>query len=102
MISQYALIHAVSRRQPGGPIATRALMLAAVLSVAPLFSCAQAEQGRVLVIVVDGLRPDYVTAEVMPRLDALARGGVRGLAHHVGLSDCDASKFLVDLHRCLP
>ncbi len=37
---------------------------------------------RVLILVVDGLRPDYVTEDVMPRLNALAEAGVRGLAHH--------------------
>ena len=60
-----------------------ALLLAATLAAggaAPL--SAQTDPGRVLLVVVDGLRPDYVTADVMPRLDALARRGVRGLAHH--------------------
>ena len=35
-----------------------------------------------LVIVVDGLRPDYVTAEVMPRLFRLGERGVVFRAHH--------------------
>jgi arylsulfatase A-like enzyme len=35
-----------------------------------------------LVIVVDGLRPDYVTADVMPRLTALGRRGTVFSAHH--------------------
>jgi predicted AlkP superfamily pyrophosphatase or phosphodiesterase len=35
-----------------------------------------------LVIVVDGLRPDYVTPELMPRLAALGRRGVIFNAHH--------------------
>ncbi len=43
---------------------------------------ASAQKPRVLILVVDGLRPDYVTADIMPRLNALAEGGVRGLAHH--------------------
>jgi len=42
----------------------------------------QAPRDRVLVMVVDGLRPDYVTAEIMPRLNALALEGFRGQAHH--------------------
>jgi len=41
-----------------------------------------AQKSRVLIVVVDGLRPDYITPERMPRLNALADGGVRGLAHH--------------------
>src|ERR1700730_1013636 len=35
-----------------------------------------------LVIVVDGLRPDYVTAEVMPRLVRLGERGIVFRAHH--------------------
>ncbi|MBT3327042.1 MAG: alkaline phosphatase family protein [Gemmatimonadales bacterium] len=42
----------------------------------------EAQKPRVLILVVDGLRPDYVTPELMPRLNALAEQGVRGLAHH--------------------
>ena len=47
-------------------------------------SCAeeQASRDRVLIMVVDGLRPDYVTDEIMPRLNALALSGFRGQAHH--------------------
>jgi arylsulfatase A-like enzyme len=45
--------------------------------------CAETvERDRVLILVVDGLRPDYVTEELMPRLNALGREGFRGLAHH--------------------
>ena len=43
---------------------------------------AQPRRSRVLILVVDGLRPDYVTTDLMPRLDALASNGVRGMAHH--------------------
>jgi arylsulfatase A-like enzyme len=35
-----------------------------------------------LVIVVDGLRPDYVTPEVMPRLARIGRRGIVFTAHH--------------------
>jgi predicted AlkP superfamily pyrophosphatase or phosphodiesterase len=37
---------------------------------------------RQLLIVVDGLRPDYVTPDVMPRLTALGRRGVVYTHHH--------------------
>lgn len=58
-------------------------LTASALSLVVAAGCAQEpERDRVLIIVVDGLRPDYVTAEVMPRLNALAEGGVRGLGHH--------------------
>ena len=35
-----------------------------------------------LLLVVDGLRPDYITADVMPRLHALGQRGVFFEAHH--------------------
>jgi arylsulfatase A-like enzyme len=35
-----------------------------------------------LILVVDGLRPDYITADVMPRLYALGQRGVFFDAHH--------------------
>ena len=35
-----------------------------------------------LVIVVDGLRPDYVTPDVMPRLYRLGQRGIVFTAHH--------------------
>ena len=52
-------------------------------------SAAQPEQGpperaqqRHLLIVLDGLRPDYVTPEVMPNLHALGERGVVFTDHH--------------------
>lgn len=35
-----------------------------------------------LVVVLDGLRPDYVVPDLMPRLDALAEAGIRFRHHH--------------------
>lgn len=43
---------------------------------------AQGSPHSQLLLVVDGLRPDYVTQEVMPRLSALGRRGVVFNAHH--------------------
>ena len=37
---------------------------------------------RHLLILVDGLRPDYVTADVMPNLAALGQRGVVFTRHH--------------------
>ena len=37
---------------------------------------------RLLIIVVDGLRPDYVTPEAMPRLAGLGERGIVFTAHH--------------------
>ena len=55
-----------------------------MMTVVALSGCSETagEKSRVLLLVVDGLRPDYVTAELMPRLNALAERGVRGTAHH--------------------
>lgn len=40
------------------------------------------DEHSVLVIVLDGLRPDYVTADRMPNLHALGKRGVVGRKHH--------------------
>src|SRR5262249_49019417 len=45
-------------------------------------SAAQAQPRTQIVIVVDGLRPDDVTASAMPRLTRLAQRGVIFNAHH--------------------
>ena len=37
---------------------------------------------RLLIVVVDGLRPDYVTREAMPRLTRLGERGIVFTAHH--------------------
>lgn len=37
---------------------------------------------RAVVVVFDGLRPDHITPERMPALDALAKTGVRSMRHH--------------------
>lgn len=42
----------------------------------------QAPRNSTLVIVVDGLRPDYVTPDLMPRLVRLGRRGTVFTAHH--------------------
>jgi predicted AlkP superfamily pyrophosphatase or phosphodiesterase len=57
------------------------LIAAAALGIAA--SQAQAPPPHThLVIVVDGLRPDYVTPEVMPRLVRLGQRGIVFRAHH--------------------
>jgi arylsulfatase A-like enzyme len=57
------------------------VLLAALLASLSL-SAQQPPARTQLVIVVDGLRPDYVTPETMPRLAALARRGTVFGAHH--------------------
>jgi predicted AlkP superfamily pyrophosphatase or phosphodiesterase len=53
------------------------------LLIAPLLAGAQSSSAnRHLLVVVDGLRPDYVTADVMPNLTALGRRGVVFNRHH--------------------
>jgi len=66
------------RRYPGWWFAIVAASLALVAARAP-------EDGpgrRILIIVVDGLRPDYVTREAMPRLVRLGERGIVFTAHH--------------------
>ena len=58
-------------------------ILAAVVILALASALAQSpEKHTQLVIVVDGLRPDYVTPEVMPRLYRLGQRGIVFRAHH--------------------
>jgi arylsulfatase A-like enzyme len=70
-------------------IARRAAVVAAVvgtlLTIAPVRSRAQqpAGRGRIVILMVwDGLRPDFVTERDTPNLFALAREGVRFDRHH--------------------
>ncbi|HVH26802.1 MAG TPA: alkaline phosphatase family protein [Vicinamibacterales bacterium] len=55
---------------------------AGALLAAILVGCTSPEPRRHLLIVVDGLRPDYVTDAVMPNLTALGRRGVVFNRHH--------------------
>lgn len=57
--------------------------IAGLVSLLPVGGSPAAQTTRWhLVIVVDGLRPDYVTPEVMPRLTRLGRRGIVFNAHH--------------------
>jgi arylsulfatase A-like enzyme len=52
------------------------------LAVVPRASMQPASARRILVIVVDGLRPDYITPDLMPRLSRLGQRGMTFRAHH--------------------
>jgi predicted AlkP superfamily pyrophosphatase or phosphodiesterase len=54
----------------------------ALLSVGALAEPPARVRHAQLVIVVDGLRPDYVTPELMPRLTRLGQRGIVFTAHH--------------------
>jgi len=45
-------------------------------------SAVAADTRSSLVVVIDGLRPDYITPAIMPRLHALGEAGVIADAHH--------------------
>lgn len=65
-------------------VRTRAAWLAltiAIVAAAGLSPSSQAP-ARVVLVVVDGLRPDQVTPEVMPHLTALGRRGMVFERHH--------------------
>jgi arylsulfatase A-like enzyme len=62
--------------------AVAALLACASLSLAPSAQTPPRAARSHLVIVVDGLRPDYVTPDVMPRLSALRARGIEFTAHH--------------------
>jgi predicted AlkP superfamily pyrophosphatase or phosphodiesterase len=58
------------------------VLICALLAVPLVARTAQTPPRRHLLILVDGLRPDYVTAEVMPNLTALGKRGVVFNRHH--------------------
>ena len=66
-----------------GDVTGRIALLFALVATSLLAGNAQpASERRHLLIVVDGLRPDYVTAAVMPNLTALGKRGVIFNRHH--------------------
>jgi predicted AlkP superfamily pyrophosphatase or phosphodiesterase len=73
------------RRKPG---ATSFLCVAISVAAALTLSLTQAQTPRPeprtlqLLVVLDGLRPDYVIPRLMPRLSRLADDGVRFTNHH--------------------
>lgn len=76
------------RRANPGTVALPAKIAIALLllaAVTPNGSRASAEANSRehlnLILIVDGLRPDYVTPEIMPNLHALGERGVFGKAH---------------------
>jgi predicted AlkP superfamily pyrophosphatase or phosphodiesterase len=56
--------------------------LAVLIALAAIHGRAQVPRHTQLLIVVDGLRPDYVTRDVMPRLLQLGQRGIVFTAHH--------------------
>jgi predicted AlkP superfamily pyrophosphatase or phosphodiesterase len=56
--------------------------LCAVCATVAVLAAPQAAAHRHLLIIVDGLRPDYVMPEVMPNLTALGRRGAIFRRHH--------------------
>src|SRR5690348_16782777 len=59
-----------------------ALALLSVVALAWSQPAAQTPADSLLLIVVDGLRPDYVTPQLMPRLSAVGARGIVFSAHH--------------------
>ena len=63
------------------PLSCRVL-LAAILGVFGVLSAGAEGGPTTLLVVMDGLRPDYVTAEIMPNLNAFAEANIRFNKHH--------------------
>jgi len=66
----------------GRPLASLLLLLLCAVLHATAKGQPREPRRTELLIVVDGLRPDYVTRDVMPRLFALGRRGIVFTAHH--------------------
>ena len=57
---------------------------------------------RILVVVLDGCRPDYFSSELMPRCYWEAQGGVIGTAHHAALPSVTRVNAATMVTGCLP
>jgi len=57
------------------------LLFVALLAPAGI-ACSQSTKLHTLIVVFDGLRPDYITPELMPHVHALKQAGVYGAQHH--------------------
>jgi predicted AlkP superfamily pyrophosphatase or phosphodiesterase len=60
----------------------RRVVLTFLLALAAMITVQPDPSHRHLLLVLDGLRPDYVTKDVMPNLHALAQRGVTFTNHH--------------------
>ncbi|MCC6154276.1 MAG: alkaline phosphatase family protein [Candidatus Hydrogenedentes bacterium] len=58
------------------------LLVAFTIFIAGISCALAADTPKAIVIVLDGLRPDYVTPELMPNLHALGQRGVVCANHH--------------------
>jgi arylsulfatase A-like enzyme len=75
--------HAARKRSAGSAVSALYVVVAVVALAAVATVAGQTPASHTqLVIVVDGLRPDYVTPEVMPRLFRLGQRGIVFNAHH--------------------
>jgi arylsulfatase A-like enzyme len=57
---------------------------------------------RILVVVLDGCRPDYLSSELMPRTYWEAQGGVIGTAHHAALPSVTRVNAATMVTGCYP
>jgi len=57
---------------------------------------------RILVVVLDGCRPDYFSSELMPRCYWEAQGGIIGTAHHAALPSVTRVNAATMVTGCYP
>lgn len=76
--------------------------LAAMVGLIAAASNALASDARILLVVVDGCRADYLTPELMPHCYAAARQGVIGTAHHSVLPTVTRVNASTLVTGCLP
>src|SRR5688572_28840725 len=76
--------------------------LVVLLSLAVATSHAMDANTRILVVVLDGCRPDYLNSELMPRTYWEAKGGVIGTAHHAALPSVTRVNAATMVTGCYP
>ena len=59
-----------------------AVLLAALLNLGTATAQTAPDSLRTLIVIFDGLRPDYITPQTMPNVDAFRKKGIYGKHHH--------------------
>lgn len=81
---------------------SRVLVLVLLVWFACRANAAMSPDARILVVVVDGCRPDYFTSALMPRCYWEAQGGVIGSAHHAALPSVTRVNAATMVTGCYP
>src|SRR5215216_844324 len=91
-------------KEPAVPLALAILplLLGFCLCRGASTDCRMDPDTRILVVVLDGFRSDYLTPQLMPRCYPQAQAGVIGKAHHVALPSVTRVNAATMVTGCFP